>query len=1271
MIKQRIQALASAADAISDMFSRFGNRARVGKDAFEATEANMLSQAEPSSHPRPLERANTFERIVQPVPRPFTFSGNEAGYSGDADHDLLRARPYERPPLISSHVDQSAQFEADYATQASMRVQAGKPKHIWEDPDQRSKMLIAAVVSATASWLLARNIKQELDTTANLNNNVARSQTQQSQATQQAASENAALEASRYSTNVHLETRSLHYTDVQQDRKSSVHSKKRGQLEKRFNPFRTAMEYWQRTSVVDAARHSVGVVRNLPGDTKRLIIKYLIGASALFSTGIALLLIGIKIQHQAEPPTDPTLGSTPTEAQPQRAPAAPAAPAPALGAPNRPIHVDLDKRSFQVQHDSPNALSAVATVIVLRTIGILYTDHHDGWHPDLSRAHEHETSSDQSISKRMVPLELAAGTHVAQPAAAALPGLPASRAPLNFASFQELAKELKRRQNLALFAVTAAALAIISVKVYRDMHDQQETDNHTPHVEVPSPVNKLVRRSDLLKAQAAFSRLTGLPNDERSVKKHLSKRMFHMVQMMPMANAENRQPPPTARVVPIEGAEPAAVEEAARRVSPEAAIALTIAGMALGITGVAALYLLYADIKDDHYDKNQAPGPSPPQKQGRRSLVEDAIPQLQQRHQLNPEKRSLFLPGTEDMIEEAKVIIRRIRQRRRDHPVERLGDDDEPPRQPQILKFTFMGLATVGPPIVSFVIGKNVAAHRIKQLEKKASGKDSKHQEHVTSEQRSRSDIAKRSLSSSGDEAEAASEKAQAAYSWVEKKQKDSHEWLQSRKQSKNSPRFEHLPIRDVSVKQGNAASSRAPLLQRSISGIANTAKVAMADFKSLALRTPLTPEERKARAHRFRTYADYATVALVAKMIETAVVYEWMNDRKDWKERQRLRDEWRHEQLQSQQTQQSQQIQTLYDAPHQKSDGVPPLTAARQAALVRKRSSIQQMEGFAALVRTSSHEVSGSGDVQPMLKSELRLKKRANVLPVDGVEMAVAREETVDPRVRDNLLATRNVVAFVAAIATLFVAAGGIAYWTMKHQEGHDSEMPAVNPSNGRPPGPLVRKREEENPEIAATQPTDKGTRNTQIEMDKRSQWHDRKQQPRLAERASVEAGVATGAIVMRVLRQLVIDSKRDGLLDSVMFSLSSPPDAPRRLDSAARHPHDHVSWNTDAKNVRVDTTPSWRDPEVALPTNRSHRQEVDDKRTFKRSVAVEVEKRQSKQHVSLAIFALVSLMMLYRLKNQIHDERQDRGSTSAAPGGVYPIKFTQNSRLQQQRQQ
>lgn len=247
----------SVGESISGFFTRFGSRART--EAKPA--ADITAQAQKESlftRLKAIPFGNNDKATVQlglqnkvappPPPRKFKFTGDEAGYRADADSDFLHAKLYDRPPLttLSTSVDSQAKTA---------------PRSMFSDPKQMPKIATAAAVSSIASFMLAHNIKQNLDETQNLNEAMVSSAAQQQAATQQAAQ----VEAER------------------------------PKLTKRWNPVSTIRGCFERlgerTTVIldDSSRVTAEALNRAPRSPRALAVQYGLGAGAVLSAGFTAL----------------------------------------------------------------------------------------------------------------------------------------------------------------------------------------------------------------------------------------------------------------------------------------------------------------------------------------------------------------------------------------------------------------------------------------------------------------------------------------------------------------------------------------------------------------------------------------------------------------------------------------------------------------------------------------------------------------------------------------------------------------------------------------------------------------------------------------------------------------------------------------------------------------------------------------------------------------------------------------------------------------------
>ncbi|SNX85388.1 uncharacterized protein MEPE_04097 [Melanopsichium pennsylvanicum] len=251
-VKRRFTAGVDAATvAITGLFSRFGHRAGGAETAAEAAlddaggrrEAfsllNRLKSRPFGSSGKPW-LASEPEPHTPAHPKPFKFVGEDGGYKGDTDGGSPFFKNYKRPPLSSSQLAPeigSPHSKINPATDAK-RIEY---EHFWQDPSQRSKMLIASAVSATLSLLLARTIRQDMETTQNLDAARTSAEAANQAAVQQALDDNAAREAARSKNS--FRRRDIAFTgddqqvsNVRATSFAPAHSKHDAQLEKHLQP---------------------------------------------------------------------------------------------------------------------------------------------------------------------------------------------------------------------------------------------------------------------------------------------------------------------------------------------------------------------------------------------------------------------------------------------------------------------------------------------------------------------------------------------------------------------------------------------------------------------------------------------------------------------------------------------------------------------------------------------------------------------------------------------------------------------------------------------------------------------------------------------------------------------------------------------------------------------------------------------------------------------------------------------------------------------------
>ncbi|SJX62681.1 uncharacterized protein SRS1_16578 [Sporisorium reilianum f. sp. reilianum] len=318
-VKRRFQKLTSAAEAVSDAFSRLGARVRGGKDAVRTAEEDahfVSANTKPFPRPGIVTKPGATDPALPTPPGHFDFHGDDHGYGADIEHDALKARIYTQPPL---HVGRDADVAATSHVGVSAETEAvgGKRqyKHFWQDPHQRPWMVAGAVVSAAYVWWMASKIKQDLEMTQNLNAASDRSQAQQQAATQQALAENAALEAAA---------------------PPATQSPTKRALVKRHNPFTAFRETASRVSLADGSARLRDVVASLPTRTKKMILGFFFGA-----TGLAAGL-GTMIYFYFKNLREPGSGPKPLPANYTVPETPPSVPVPL----HQVIHATLRKRSI-------------------------------------------------------------------------------------------------------------------------------------------------------------------------------------------------------------------------------------------------------------------------------------------------------------------------------------------------------------------------------------------------------------------------------------------------------------------------------------------------------------------------------------------------------------------------------------------------------------------------------------------------------------------------------------------------------------------------------------------------------------------------------------------------------------------------------------------------------------------------------------------------------------------------------------------------------------
>ncbi|KAF6767236.1 hypothetical protein PSEUBRA_003402 [Kalmanozyma brasiliensis GHG001] len=301
---RRVEGLSQASEAIADIFARLGRRIRGNKnvaaeaaEAAEATESGIEAST-PKPFPRPgrlsFEEASEAPSSPQRLRRPFRFAGTEAGYTGDADQALIRARLYDRPSLQS----QPAADATDTGLEGGKKVYS----HFWQDPKQRPRMAVAAAVSAGSALLIGQKMHRDQEAIQNLNAQVAESQAQQEAQVQQAVAQNEARAAAAPS---HSGLRRRGTPTIISERESEASPL----LVKRFNPFAAARAVIANTPAAGGARDFQMILQRYPSESNQMIVKSLLGAGALTAVAGAFLWIGSTkdTKHDAPPPAPANL----------------------------------------------------------------------------------------------------------------------------------------------------------------------------------------------------------------------------------------------------------------------------------------------------------------------------------------------------------------------------------------------------------------------------------------------------------------------------------------------------------------------------------------------------------------------------------------------------------------------------------------------------------------------------------------------------------------------------------------------------------------------------------------------------------------------------------------------------------------------------------------------------------------------------------------------------------------------------------------------------
>ncbi|TKY86293.1 hypothetical protein EX895_005118 [Sporisorium graminicola] len=346
--KRRFQALASAADAVSGMFSRIGARVRGGKDAIQtAEEAVKFPARKPFARPNVLAKPETTDPFQRTLSPRFKFQGNENGYKGDVDHEGLRAKIYDRPPLtIGRETGVAGTDKASAFLKTEPDGEEKVYKHMWQDPKKRPWMVAAATISAFATWLVAKNIKQDIETTQNLNAAAASSQAQQYAATQQALAQNAALEAAGSTNDAHIDS-TISGSAATPPADGGAQGPTQPRLVKRFIPLAEIRERASRVTMSGGILNLTRFATRFPAELKRQVIGIFVGSTAMLATSLALFLCYFKGHCRSSTEPEP-LPDNYTMPEPSPSPQ----PAPSV----QVVHTDLFERSVVAPQLVPTIL---------------------------------------------------------------------------------------------------------------------------------------------------------------------------------------------------------------------------------------------------------------------------------------------------------------------------------------------------------------------------------------------------------------------------------------------------------------------------------------------------------------------------------------------------------------------------------------------------------------------------------------------------------------------------------------------------------------------------------------------------------------------------------------------------------------------------------------------------------------------------------------------------------------------------------------------------
>ncbi|SYW75553.1 uncharacterized protein UBRO2_00787 [Ustilago bromivora] len=197
--KRRNQAIGAATEAISDLFSHFGNPGRAARNAasveaqtdikpLESTAYTRFQQS-PSAKFDGIANPARPESLFKPRNKPFRFGSDQGGYVADADHAVQNAKLYGIPPFstkLGIGADASvARIEEDHLALLAEEKRIAAARRI----------VITSVAFAIASGQILWSVNRAANgREANIQARARASESEQA-AMQQAAAEIAALRA--------------------------------------------------------------------------------------------------------------------------------------------------------------------------------------------------------------------------------------------------------------------------------------------------------------------------------------------------------------------------------------------------------------------------------------------------------------------------------------------------------------------------------------------------------------------------------------------------------------------------------------------------------------------------------------------------------------------------------------------------------------------------------------------------------------------------------------------------------------------------------------------------------------------------------------------------------------------------------------------------------------------------------------------------------------------------------------------------------------------